>query len=106
MALQQSDQRDRSRWHACEGLYGAFLTGDSAGTVSKSADGLAQMMTVLVTVFFEAPGLTVSENNKEAMLLRAPAEKKTIAPPLVIEEAGQRYISTRLSSYTDMALTT
>ena len=36
----------------------------------KSAEGLAKMMTVIVTVF-EAAGLTVSEKT-EAMLLRTP----------------------------------
>ena len=40
---------------------------DDAGIVSKSAEGHAKMMTVVVTVF-EAAGLTVSENT-ETMLL-------------------------------------
>ena len=37
-----------------------MLYADDAGIVSKSAEGLAKMMTVIVTVF-EAAGLTVSE---------------------------------------------
>ena len=37
-----------------------MLYADVAGIVSKSAEGLAKMMTVIVTVF-EAAGLTVSE---------------------------------------------
>ena len=45
-----------------------MLYADDAGIVSKSAEGLAKMMTVIVTVF-EAAGLTVSENT-ETMLLR------------------------------------
>ena len=44
-----------------------MLYADDAGIVSKSAQGLAKMMTVVVTVF-EAAGLTVSENT-ETMLL-------------------------------------
>ena len=37
-----------------------MLYADDAGIVSKSAEGLAKVMTVIVTVF-EAAGLTVSE---------------------------------------------
>ena len=43
---------------------------DDARIVSKSAEGLAKMMTVIVTVF-EAAGLTVSKKT-ETMLLRTP----------------------------------
>ena len=50
------------------------------------------MMTVLVTVF-EAADLTVSGNKTETMLLRTP-DQTTLAPPLVIEAAGQRYEQT------------
>ena len=62
---------------------------DDAGIVSKSAEGLAKSMTVIVTVF-EAAGLAVSEMKRETMFLRTP----NLAPwtsPLVIEAAGQRY---------------
>ena len=38
-----------------------MLYADEAGMVSKSAEGLAKRMTVIVTVF-EAAGLTVSED--------------------------------------------
>ena len=55
----------------------------------KSAEGLAKMMTVIVTVF-EAVGLTVSEKNTETMLLRTP-DQAPCTSPLVIEAAGQRY---------------
>ena len=44
-----------------------MLYADDAGIVSKSAQGLAKMMTVIVTVF-EAAGLTVSEKRTETML--------------------------------------
>ena len=44
---------------------------DDAGIASKSAAGLAKMMTVVVTVF-EAAGRTVSEKRTETMLLRTP----------------------------------
>ena len=65
-----------------------MLCADDAGIVSKSADGLAKMMTVIVTVF-EAAGLTVSEKSK-TMLLRTP-DQAPCTSPLVIEAAGQRY---------------
>ena len=41
---------------------------DDEGIVSKSAEGLTKMMTVIVTAF-EAAGLTVSEKKTETMLL-------------------------------------
>ena len=62
--------------------------GDDAVNVSKSAEGLAKMMTVVVTVF-EAAGLTMSEKKTETMVLQTP-DQTTLAPPLVIEAAGQR----------------
>ena len=47
-----------------------MLYADDAGIVSKSAEGLAKRMTVIVTVF-EAAGVTaVSEKRTETMLLR------------------------------------
>ena len=50
------------------------------------------MMTVIVTVF-GAARLTVSEKKTEAMPLQTP-DQTTLAPPLVIEAAGQRYTQT------------
>ena len=41
-----------------------MLYADDAGIVSKSAEGLAKLMTVIVTVF-EAAGLTVLENKTD-----------------------------------------
>ena len=49
-----------------------MLYADDAAIVSKSAEGLAKMMTIIVTVF-EAAGLTVSGKKAEIMLLRTPA---------------------------------
>ena len=69
-----------------------MLYADDAGVVSKSAEGLAKMMTVIVTVF-EAAGLTVSEKKTETMLLRTPNQALRTSP-LVIEAAGQRYKQT------------
>ena len=66
-----------------------MLYADDAGTVSKSSEGLAKMMTVIVTVL-EAAGLTVSEKKTETMLPRTP-DQAPCASPLVIEAAGQRY---------------
>ena len=65
-----------------------MLYADDPGIVSKSAEGLAKMMTVIVTVF-EAAGLTVSENKTETMLLRTPNQASRTSP-LVVEAAGQR----------------
>ena len=70
---------------------------DDAGIVSRSAEGLANMMTVIVTVF-EAAGLTVLERKTETMLLRTPGQT-SLAPPLVIEAAGKRYRQTNQSLY-------
>ena len=63
---------------------------DDAGIVSKSAEALAKLMTLIVTVF-ETAGLTVSEKKTETMLLRMWDQTPT-APSLVIEAVfGQRY---------------
>ena len=69
-----------------------MLCADDARIVSRSAEELAKMMTVIVTVF-EAAGLTVSERKTETMLLRIPGQT-SLAPPLAIEAAGQRYRQT------------
>ena len=61
---------------------------DDAEIVSKSTEGLAKMMTVIVKVFEEA-GLTVSEQKTETMILRTP-DQAPCTSPLVIEAAGQR----------------
>ena len=63
-----------------------MLYADDTGVVSKSAEDLAKMMTVIVTVF-EAVGLTVSEKKTETMLLRT-ADQAPCTSPLVIEAAG------------------
>ena len=68
-----------------------MLYANDAGIMSKSAEGLAKMMIVVVTVF-EAAGLTVSEKT-ETMLLRTPDQAPRTSP-LVIEAAGQRYTQT------------
>ena len=69
-----------------------MLYEDDAGIVSQSAEGLAKMMTVIVTVF-EVAGLTISEKKTETMLLRTPNQAPRTSP-LVIEAAGQRYRQT------------
>ena len=66
-----------------------MLYADDAGIVSKSAEGLAKMMAVIVTGF-EAVDLTVPEKKTETMLLRTPSQAPRTSP-LVIEAAGQRY---------------
>ena len=65
---------------------------NDAGIVSKSAEGLAKMMTVIATVF-EAASLTVSEKKTETMLLPTP-DHAPCTSPLVIEAAGERYRQT------------
>ena len=71
-----------------------MLYADDAGVVSKSAEGLARMMTIVVEVFGEF-GLTVSEKKTETLLLRVKEEQPaTSPPPLIIEAAGQRYAQT------------
>ena len=66
-----------------------MLYADDAGIVCKSAEGLAKMMNIIVTVF-EAACLTVSENKTETILLWAP-DQALQTSPLVVEAAGQRY---------------
>ena len=74
-----------------------MLYADDAGIVSKSAEGLAKIMTVIVTVF-EATGPTVSEKKTETMLLRTP--NQAIRTSLVaIEAAGQGYMQTMQFQY-------
>ena len=70
----------------------------------ESAEGLAKIMTVIVTVF-EAAGLTVSEKKTETMPLRT-ADQTTLAPPLDIETAGQGYKQTTQLLYLEEALST
>ena len=65
-----------------------MLYADDAGTVSKSAEGLSKMMTVIVTGF-GAAGLTVWEKKTDTVLLQTP-DQTTLAQPLVIEAAGQK----------------
>ena len=74
-----------------------MLYADDASIVSKSAECLAKMITVIVTAF-EAAGLTVSEKKTEPMLLRTP--NQAIRTSLVaIEAAGQGYMQTMQFQY-------
>ena len=66
------------------------LYADDAGSVSKSAEALAKMTTVIVTVF-EAAGITVSEKKTDTALLLAP-DHALWSSPLVIEAGSQRSI--------------
>ena len=56
-----------------------MLYADDAGVVSKSADGLARMMTIIVEVFREF-GLTVSERKMETLGEGGAAGTATAAP--------------------------
>ena len=70
--LEENAAGVRSDPLACvRGAVWGMLYADDAGIVSKSAEGLAKMTTVIVTVF-EAAGLTVFEKKTETMLLRTP----------------------------------
>eukprot|EP00903_Cladosiphon_okamuranus_P006755 g6589.t1 len=66
-----------------------MLYADDTLVVSKSAEGLARMMTVIVEVFREF-GLTVSEKKTETLLMRVKEKKPSPPPlpPLAIEAAG------------------
>lgn len=73
-----------------------MLYADDAGVVSKPADGLARMMTIVVEVFREF-GLTVSERKTETLVMRVkekPSPPPPPPPPLLIEAAGHRYAQT------------
>lgn len=74
----------RSVWGMSDMLYA-----DNASAVSKSAEGLAKLMTVVVTVF-KAPVHAVWGNRTETMLSRTPCHT-SLAPPLVVKTATQRY---------------
>ena len=69
-----------------------MLYADDAGIVSKSAEGRADTMTAIDTVF-EAADLTVSEKKTATMLMRTP-DQAPRTPPLIIAAAGQRYRQT------------
>ena len=80
-------------WTGCGGRYGECCP----GIVSISPAGLAKMMTVIVEIF-GAFGLTVSEKNKETLLMRAPEKAQQPGetptrplPALEIAAAGQKY---------------
>ncbi|CAB1102544.1 unnamed protein product [Ectocarpus sp. CCAP 1310/34] len=74
-----------------------MLHADDAGVMSRSAEALARMMTVIMEVIGEF-GLTVSEKTATVQM-RAKEKQTTIPPPpppppLIIEAAGQRYTQT------------
>ena len=70
-----------------------MLYADDAGVVSRSADGRARMMTIIVEVFAEF-GLTVSEKKTETLLMRVKEKMTKPLPalpppsPLIIEAAN------------------
>ncbi|CAB1120646.1 unnamed protein product [Ectocarpus sp. CCAP 1310/34] len=84
---------DRVRWT----IWG-MLHAHDAGVVSRSAEGLARMMTIIVEVFGEF-GLTVSEKKTETLLMPAKDKPTTTTqpsppPPLTTEAAGQKNAQT------------
>ena len=100
---------DRVRRAVWEMLYA-----DDAGVVSRSAEGLARMMTVIVEVLGEF-GLTVSEKKTATLVMHVRETRKPLPlppSPLTIEAAGQRYAQTFKLQYlggifhehTDLAL--
>ena len=78
-----------------------MLFADDAGVVSRSAEGLARLMTVVVEVFVEF-GLTVSEEKTETLEMKLPIKRAKEGepqpspppPPLVVEAAEHRYSQT------------
>ena len=76
------------------------LYADDAGSVSKSAEALAKMTTVIVTVF-EAAGITVSEKKTDTALLLAP-DHALWSSPLVIEAGSQRSIRAKFLCFSGL----
>ena len=77
-------------------VWGMLYT-DDAGIMCQSAEGLAKMMVVIMTVF-EAAGFTVPEKKTETMLLWT-RNQALRTSSLVIEAAGQRYRQATQFSY-------
>lgn len=80
-----------------------MLYADGTGTVSRSAEGLGRMMTIVEG--FDAFGLAVSETETETLVMHVREKQPfpSLPPsPLIIEAAGQRSSGTarRLSSGT------
>ena len=72
----------------------AMLHAADAGVVSKSADGLARMMTIVVEVFGEF-GLKKWEHKMETLLMRIKEKSSPPQPPPhSIEAAGQKNAQT------------
>lgn len=76
------------------------LYADNAGVISKSPEGLTNMIKVLLTVFEEA-GLIAQETETETMLLcgHHPRHLNMNGPSVVVEAADQREIQTDESVY-------
>jgi len=76
-----------------------MLYADDAGVVSRSAEGLVRMMTVIEEVLREFI-LTVSEKKMEVLAMRVKEEPGSPPHPLlIIEAAGQRYAQTTKFRY-------
>lgn len=68
-----------------------MLYADGARIVSESTEGHDKIRTVIVTVF-EAVSLTVSEKMERMLPPTLNQEQTSLAPPLVIAAASERYI--------------
>eukprot|EP00752_Nemacystus_decipiens_P010711 g9538.t3 len=73
-----------------------MLYADDAGVVSKSAEGLGRMMTIIIVEVFREFGLTVSETKTLTLVMRVKDKQPPPLPPppLIIEAAGPRYAQT------------
>ena len=79
-----------SRTSAEDGV--GMLYADDAGVASKSSDGLARVMAVIVEEVFRELGLTMSERETETVLMLVKEKQPTQHRPpqvLVIEVEGQ-----------------
>lgn len=77
----------------------------NASVVSRSAEGLARMITVIDEVLREF-GLTLSEEKPEVLVMRVKEESGSPShPPLIIEAAGQGYAQTTHFRYLGALLT-
>ena len=103
-SYQDVQARGASREAICKAVY--MLYAADAGVMSKSADELARMMTVVVDVFREF-GLTVSEKAETLnMRVKEKQPPPLLPPPLIIEAAGQRGTRRRSSFGTWVASST
>ena len=76
-----------------------MLYGDDVGVVSMSAEGLAKMMTIIVTVF-EAAGLTLFKRKTETTFLLYDNQTRQPSPHLLTSDQLAMGMNRRPRLYT------